>query len=188
MGRFPQDPFNRSAIGAVVLLPAQSPYSIESPSQENLVCNLAAGWGPSTLHMSMQVLGGSRDVRSGIRVANFVKNEMLSYHVNEQDPGIADTESLVVVSIVVFLRPFYTKRLINISLDWAQYLNPFAVDLNVTIFHQLMQANFTDRNPRVSAAIILPCLLAKGLARIGIESSLQGDLKMTNKCSGRQHC
>lgn len=42
-----------------------------------------------------------------------------------------------------------------------------------------MQSNFTDRPPSRNAEIILPSLLANGLARIGIGSSLQGSLKTT---------
>ena len=88
------------------------------------------------------------------------------------------------LSSIGFLLPTYPKRLINISLSWSSYLNPLVTDLNTTVFHRLMQSNFTDLRPGITAAIILPSLLANALARIGIESSLQGTPKMTTDSLG----
>ena len=45
----PQDPFNGSAIGAVILLSR----SIVNSTQEILVCNLGAGWGSSLINTSL---------------------------------------------------------------------------------------------------------------------------------------
>ncbi|KAL2058989.1 hypothetical protein ABVK25_000281 [Lepraria finkii] len=39
----PQNPFNGTAIGAIVLLPRSS----ENPTQEILLCNIGADWGAS---------------------------------------------------------------------------------------------------------------------------------------------
>lgn len=39
----PQNPFNGTAIGAIVLLPRSS----ETPTQEILLCNIGADWGAS---------------------------------------------------------------------------------------------------------------------------------------------
>lgn len=47
-----------------------------------------------------------------------------------------------------------------------------------------MQSNFTDRRPGITADIILSSLLANGLARIEIESSIQDNLKTTADSQG----
>ncbi|KAL8628500.1 hypothetical protein Q9189_005816 [Teloschistes chrysophthalmus] len=78
-----------------------------------------------------------------------------------------------------------SAELIAVTKKWASYLNPFVTELNTTVFHQLMQNNLTLRDPAVSAAIILPGLLSNGLSRIGIESSLQGDLRTSTDASGK---
>ncbi|KAL8752338.1 MAG: hypothetical protein Q9199_005812 [Rusavskia elegans] len=179
----PQDPFNASAIGAVILLPITSPSPDEASGQRILVCTLGAGWGPSTLNTSTQLNGSSRDVKSRISDPESLLQKASSYKevVPNQRPNqrLSEAESVARLSSGFFIVPAYPERLINVSISWAQYLNPLIVDEGVTVFHRLMQANITDRNPSVSAAIILPCLLANGLARIGIESSLQGDLRLT---------
>lgn len=182
----PQDPFNASAIGAVILLPIISPSPDEASSQKILVCTLGAGWGPSTLNTSTQLFG-ARGVKSGISDPESLSQKALSYKDMEQNPGLSEAEDVAVLSSGFFIVPAYPERLINVSISWARYLNPLIVDEGVTVFHRLMQANISDRNLRVSAAIILPCLLANGLARIGIESSLQGDLRMTTNAQGESN-
>ena len=47
-----------------------------------------------------------------------------------------------------------------------------------------MLSNITNRDPAVSAGIILSSLLANGLSRIGIESSLQGNFKIAPDSQG----
>ena len=179
----PQVPFNGSAIGAVVLLPLQDLQPSEPQNQEILLCVLGAGWGPSILNTSTRELGSSQ-VRSGISDAKLVTEDMRSVDDTTPNPNLAQAEDDATLSSVSFLLPIYPKRPINVSLSWSRYLNPLVTDLNTTVFHRLMQSNFTNRPPARSAAIILPSLLANGLARIGIESSLQGSLKTTTDSQG----
>ncbi|KAL8824191.1 MAG: hypothetical protein Q9191_005234 [Dirinaria sp. TL-2023a] len=178
----PQDPFNGSAIGAVVLLPDQNPRPEESRHQQIVVCNLAAGWGPSTLNMSSSD-NGSTNVQSVISDSGSVSRRVQSL------PGPTRTTYAPAAEMSAdsnfFVLPIYPKRQMNVSLSWSQYLNPFVSDLNTTVFHQLMKSNLTNRDPAVSARVILSSLLANGLARIGIESSLQGNLKMANNSKGK---
>ncbi|KAI4234047.1 MAG: hypothetical protein LQ349_004031 [Xanthoria aureola] len=182
----PRDPFNASAIGAVILLPKTSPSPDGASTQKILVCTLGAGWGPSTLNTSTQLLGSS-GVKSRISDPEVVAKKVFSYKSTEQDPGLPKAEDVAKLSDGFFVFPAYPERLINVSTNWAQYLNPMIVDEGVTVFHRLMQANISDDHPRVSAAIILPSLLANGLARIGFESSLQGDLRMTTNAQGESN-
>ena len=179
----PQDPFNGSAIGAVVLLPLQDPKPSESQDQDILLCVLGAGWGPSTLNTSTQEYG-STHVRSSISNAKTVAEKIFSLEDKTPGAGMAKAGDDATASSIIFLLPTYPKRLINIGLSWSRYLNPLVTDLNTTVFHRLMQSNFTDRRPGLTAEIILPSLLANALARIGIESSLQGTPKMTTDSLG----
>ena len=179
----PQDPFNGSAIGAVVLLPLQDPKPSESQDQNILLCVLGAGWGPSTLNLSTQEYG-STHVSSSISNAKAPVEELVSVKDTAHFAGTARAGVDALASSIFFLLPIYPKRLINISLSWSKYLNPLVTDLNTTVFHRLMQSNLTDRRPGISAEIILPSLLANALARIGIESSLQGTPKMTTDSLG----
>ena len=174
----PQNPFNGSAIGAVVLLPLQDPNPSESQDQDILLCVLGAGWGPSIVNTSTQEYG-STHVRSSISNAKTVVEKISSVKDTTPGAGFAKAGDEAIASSICFLLPIYPKRLMNISLSWTRYLNPLVTDLNTTVFHRLMQSNLTDRRPGITAEIILPSLLANALGRIGIESSLQGTLKMT---------
>ena len=179
----PQFPFNGSAIGAIILLPLQDPQPSKSQDQEILLCVLGAGWGPSTLNMSTQD-SGSSNVRSGITDAKSVTEEVISAKDTTPTQQLAQAAKEAGIAELCFLLPIYPKRQINITLGWSSYLNPLVTDLNTTVFHRLMQSNFTDRQPAISAGIILSSLLTNGLARIGIESSVQGDLKTATNSHG----
>lgn len=183
----PQGLYNGSAIGAIVLLPMQDAKPGESASEQNiLLCTLGAGWGQSTLNVTTQLFGYS-NVQSAMSNPESVMREFLSAQAGEGSPstvGISSAENLADMVSGVFLLPSYPQIQMNISTTWARYLNPFITELNTTVFHHLMQGNFTSHSPGVSAGIILPSLLANGLARIGIESSLQGELRTTTDSSG----
>ena len=178
----PEVPFNGSAIGAVVLLPLQASQPRGSQDQDILLCVLGAGWGASTLNMSTHD-GGSTHVSSSISNAKSATEGVKSIESTTLFP-VAQAQSDATMSYLIFLLPFYPTRPISISLGWSSYLNPLVTELNTTVFHRLMQSNLTDRQPSVSAEIILPSLLANALARIGIESSLQGTLKTTKNSQG----
>ncbi|KAL8639714.1 MAG: hypothetical protein Q9228_003286 [Teloschistes exilis] len=175
----PRDPFNNTAIGAVILQPVQDPGV-----QKIIVCTLGAGWGQSTLNTSTRELG-STSIKSGVSNSKSFAQEIASGNGTSSNPGVSEAETLDGISSSVFISPIYPQRLITINSPWARYLNPFITELDTTVFHQLMQNNLTLRDPAVSAGIILPSLLANGLSRIGIESSLQGDLRNPTDASGK---
>ncbi|KAL8686716.1 MAG: hypothetical protein Q9218_006917, partial [Villophora microphyllina] len=180
----PRDPFNGSAIGAVVLLPKPTSRSDTSQSQEILTCTLGAGWGLSTLNATTSEGIGHGDVESSVNnamsIARVLYSFAKSYHSRAGGGSVGD----YLQPTRDFLLPLYPQLPINVTESWSRYLNPVVADLNTTVFHQLMQGNITTRDPRVSAGIILSSLLANGLARIGIESSLQGDLRRTTDSNG----
>ena len=84
----PQDPFNGSAIGAVVLLPR----SEENSTQELLMCTVAAGWGESTLNIST-FAGSPQAVLSEVGLKpQDIKADNVSF--SKQGIGIPATKSL----------------------------------------------------------------------------------------------
>lgn len=171
----PRNPFNGSAIGAVILLAEQASGSETSQGQEIITCTLGAGWGSSNLNTSAASGGGHGEVTSLVNHTAAMSVAQLVYSLSKKENGGSVEDYLQ--STRDFLLPLYPDQTINISESWSRYLNPTVADLNTTVFHQLMQGNITNREPRVSAGIILSSLLANGLSRIGIESSLQGDLR-----------
>ena len=165
----PQDPFNGTAIGAIVLLPRSS----ENTTQEILMCNIGAGWGESILNMSsfdgaaervqslaayLPPLSGTKDYGNGT-TASSAEQSAENWREGE------------------FSFPYYPGRHITVTEDWAQYLNPSLPHHNTTVFNTLMSSNLTARDISVSARIILAGLLANGLASIGSTSRLQGQVK-----------
>ena len=173
----PEDPFNGTAIGAVVLLPRAS----ENTTQEVLMCNLAAGWGTSKMNMST-FDGGSDTVLSevGLTPAGI----SLGAKIVEQTAPL--TEEIAAVNQGYVVLPLFPQRLIAVNADWAQYLNPSLSDSNTTVFNRLMASRLLIPDISVSARIVLTGLLANGLARIGSTSQLQGTVKTAVQPDGSE--
>ena len=171
----PRDPFNGSAIGAVILLAEQASGSSSSQGQDIITCTLGAGWGSSYLNASNPQGPGHGEVTSLVNATAAMSVAQLVYSLSKKENGGSVIDYLQPSRD--FLLPLYPDRTINIGESWSRFLNPTVIGLNTTVFHHLMQGNITFREPRVSAGIILSSLLANGLSRIGSESSLQGDLR-----------
>ena len=164
----PKDPFDGTAIGAVVLLPR----SENDTAQKILMCSLGAGWGTSRLNMSVQA-GGAQPVLSQ------VGHKLSDDNVREPDgiDAVRNTpviEGKVLGNQLAFLPPLFPENLITVTEDWAQYLNLTVLDSNTTVFHRLMTSHLHRPDIAISARIILASLLANGLARISPTSQLQG--------------
>lgn len=168
----PQDPFNGTAIGAVVLLPRAS----ENTTQEVLMCNLGAGWGTSKINMST-FGGGSQFVNSEVHLnAQEIKAEE-SDNGNSSAKFAPTAEEDSQSGENQFYLPVYPQIPVTVTEDWAQYLNPTISGPNTSVFHHLMTADFTVSDVATSAKVVLAGLLVNGLARIGSTSHLQGTLK-----------
>ena len=176
----PEDPFNGTAIGAVVLLPRAS----GNTTQEVLMCNLGAGWGTSKLNMST-FGGGSQFVNSEVdlnaeelNAENSPQNFTAPFAPNaEEDSESEENQSYL---------PVFPQRLVTVTEDWAQYLNPSVSDSNTTVFHRLMAHELLVPDISTTAKIVLAGLLANGLARIGSTSQLQGTLKTVLQPDGSE--
>ena len=169
----PQNPFNGTAIGAVVLLPR----TLDNATQDVLVCNLGAGWGTSKINMST-FAAESQTVLSEVGLS-----------FRDLTPGYSAgpfSEEYAIGNRGWFSLPLFPQRPIIVTEDWAQYLNPSVSDSNTTVFHRLMTSQLLRPGPAISARIILAGLLANGLARIGSTSQLQGALKTAVQADGSE--
>lgn len=174
----PEDPFNGTAIGAVVLLP-RAP---DNTTQEVLMCNLGAGWGASKLNMST-FGGGSQTVNSEI---NLNAEEPSGKEGDEGSQFAPVAEEITQSQENQFFLPLFPQKPITVTEDWAQYLNPSISGLNTTVFNHLMASQFRVPDIEVSAKVILAALLANGLARIGSTSQLQGTVKTIVETDGSE--
>ena len=174
----PENPFNGTAIGAVVLLPR----AIENTTQSVLMCNLGAGWGESKLNLST-FAGGAQTVLSEERLQESPQEPIQEGHAPAYAP---ETEGRIRSDEDAFDLPFFPQRLITVTEDWAQYLNPSLSNSNTTVFHHLMVSHLIEADIAISAKIILSGLLANGLARIGSTSQLQGIPRTTVRPDGSE--
>ena len=176
----PKDPFNGTAIGAVVLLP----HSGKNETQEILMCSLGAGWGTSRLNMSTQE-GGAQTVLSqvGYKFSDFLGRYPGGNSTVQISPV---TEEAVAANQLSFYPPLFPENLITVTEDWAQYLNPTVSDSNTTVFHRLMTSHLLKPDIAISARIILAGLLTNGLARSSPTSQLQGTLKTALQPDGSE--
>ena len=175
----PENPFNGTAIGAVVLLPR----ALDNTTQDVLMCSLGAGWGTSKLNTST-FAGGSQAVFSEVSIN--VNTEMFSGPPGASVTPIPILENYNIDNEGWFTLPYYPQSLVTVTEDWAQYLNPSILDSNTTIFHRLMTSHILRPDIAISARIILAGLLANGLAGIGSTSRLQGTLKTVVQKDGSE--
>ena len=170
----PQDPFNGTAVGAIALLPRDE----KDLAQQMIVCNLGAGWGRSTLNVSTSG-GAPQIVLNRIEVEN---SQGLSDSVDESGIAVAEWEASD--QSLDFSFPFFPQRMVTVTEEWAEYLNPSIPSLNTTLFHHLMTSNVTSMLITTNIKVILAGLLANGLSGIGSTSKLQGTMKRVIKPDG----
>lgn len=157
----PQNPFNGTAIGAIVLLPQDSTNS----TQEVIMCNIAAGWGTSTLNISSNV-GGPGLVQSQIDIQNLY-NASMGYSPKDPYTDISSSpeETTVIRTYGFFDLPMFPQHPIVITEDWAKYLNPFLSNANTTVFKTLMDSNLTEPYFKQTVETILVGMIVNGLSR-----------------------
>ena len=161
----PKDPFNGTAIGAIVLLPSTE----ENTTQQIVVCNLGAGWGTSKLNMSTFV-GSPHIVLSEARVKPPNTPNVVNYSAPTAEADAYSASGF-------FILPTFPQRRLTVTEEWAAYLNPSIASMNTTLFHHLMSSNITSIRVITSVRIILAGMLANGLSGIGSTSKLQGTVK-----------
>ena len=167
----PQPLFNGSSIGAIKL-PPQAISDKDGPHNLTL-CNFAAGWGTTTLQTDQSDAGGDNSVSSEVVSESTVLLPDSSQHHADAISEHAD-------AVVNFMYPEYPQLMINITQEWAQYLDPMVESANRSVFDLLMQEHLVVQGSQSVAAFdgfatrALALMLTNGLARIGYESTLQG--------------
>lgn len=157
--------FNGSAIGAVIFLPKAT----KNDTQDILTCNLAAGWGESTLTVQT-----SSSTMAG-RVRSLAKLPGLQYgNVPIQVSNVPAEEA---TSAVLFQYPWFPQKPINITTSWADTLGPRIAGTNDTVINRLMNDPMWPGDPKSYAHFVLSALVANGLARTSFVSELQGEVK-----------
>lgn len=174
--QFPKDLFNSSTLGAIVLLPRET----EDSSQLIHTCIISAGWGTSSLSTSTgpwvePVLSQAYTpaiVQQHHNFEDFSQNHQSFFQQTEGQAGF-------------FAEPYYPERPIDITSDWADYLDPFISSINTTAFNALMSLHGLEILPHnMRASYMLVGLMTNGLARVGFKNRLQGSLKtFTNPMS-----
>ena len=165
----PQPQFNGSSIGAIIVLPRN--MSDSSTIQDIVLCNLAAGWGTTTLQMQ-QFAGGVGSVSSQVP-EEFIAPSPSVGEFNANTPEDSN-------NLVYWWYTQFPQRPTNITQHWAQYLNPLVRSANRSVFDLVMQESipFTgplaSNSPAVLTQFVLVQLIANGLARIGFGNTLQG--------------
>ena len=175
----PQDLFNGSSIGAVISLPQSSSTSSSQASlpQKIILCNLAAGWG-STIPQ-IHTFGGAISSTTSEITSEITSDDAASNPGGEMvETPTFSTEN---VNQEIFWKyQKYPQRPINVTPDWAHYLNPTVQSANRSVFDLVMQQPFIFQGLEQSTStanyvsLALTARMANGLARVGFESTLQG--------------
>ena len=171
----PNNPFNGTAIGAIVLLPNAQ----DNTTQQIIVCNLGAGWGASRMNIST-FAGVPQIIQSGVDF----KPASKAYEGTSLSFGVPNTESMALAANGFFILPTFPQRTVTVTEEWAAYLNPSIPSLNTTLFHHLMASNSTSIRTETTVKDILASLLAIGLSSLGSTSTVQGKIKQFKQPDG----
>lgn len=158
----PQDPFNGSAIGAVILLPRSVSNS---------------GWGSSLINTSTFNSGTTFTTSmvdpSAVHLNAWLK---LPYPADVYGQG----ESIAEERIVQYDLPFFPEKPVIVTEDWANYLNPFVPALNASVIDSLMStykpaAQMSHLDQQVVAKCALTGLLSMNMrtTSVGHRRNLQ---------------
>ncbi|KAL8825320.1 MAG: hypothetical protein Q9191_004490, partial [Dirinaria sp. TL-2023a] len=163
--------FQGSSIGAVVFLPRAQ----KNATQDVILCNLSAGWGTSTLSMST-VGGGDTAVSSKVTHKDNHSTRAQPMKLTNI-PAYETTEAANTGDYFDYHLPNYPRQLINITREWAKYLNPTIAGLNTSVMNTLLQQQLFSCTPRVTVEQALVSLVVNGLAKTGAGSQLQGKVR-----------
>ena len=174
----PSSYFNVSGLGAVIILPTQ--YTTTTNDVEIVVCNLNAGWGPSSINTTWTALGLSATTSlMDVDVSQFTPHQNLAAYENID---LYNSQYKDFIDVAVnYLLPVYPNTTISIQKEWAEYLNPRIPHLNTTTIDYMMKASTNNKpakRPEVLAKYTLGALLTNGLARIGADYQFQGDPRL----------
>ena len=192
----PQDLFNASALGVIVVFPNRA-YNTSSnssdgyPTQISVSCNLGAGWGSSSMNTTsyLEAISATSSLINFDTTDYWIDSKTTARTLYPVAPVI-DFYQEVTDSPVFFYLPRFPERQIEIKASWGEYLNPTIPNLNRTVLDYLLTANgdspyatlgTTYKNDNVYAVqLTLTALLTNGLARVGYDYSFQGTPRVTS--------
>lgn len=156
------------------------PRSADDSDQAVLMCTVCAGWGTSQLNVSTS-LGVPNTVLSqpSLKDDNYSSAIPSASHTESMFQGLQAADNLGYYGY-----PFFPQRQVTVSEEWAEYLNPSVSGLNTTVFHHLMTSGSAVLGDAQVASIALTSLVANGLANIGSDTHIQGNLKSTTNPDG----
>ena len=179
--QLPKNLFNGSALGLIVLLPPDPVDPSRDNATQMVVCNFGAGWGSSSINVQVTARGMS------VTSSEFKKIHYQPYPDGSSPQEDGETFYQAKTDFKVYYNPpGYPSKTIEIDEDWLSYLNPFVPTLNTTVIDFLLKEGAKMTYPiEIATQLIVSGLLANGLARVGFESQLQGNVKlMTEKTVG----
>ncbi|MCJ1267491.1 hypothetical protein MMC22_007376 [Lobaria immixta] len=178
--QLPQSLLTGVSVGLVVLLPkSSSDLSKQTTTaiQNNtdiVVCNIAAGWGASSLNITVAKGGHSA-------TSSLTKYDAFSLLSNFSTPYSNRFQSLTDQS-VFFAQPMFPSIPIAIDVEWAEYLNPYVPSVNTTVIDFLLKDVALNGSkvalPEIATMQIVSGLMTNGLARTSFTSELQGKVKL----------
>lgn len=172
--QLPENLFNGSALGLIVLLPPDLVDPIRDNSTEMVVCNIGAGWGSSAISVKSSLTGMS--ITSSVFKSN--DHDIFSDDSSPEENGMnyyqANTDRSV-----YFDPPAYPSKSIEMDEDWLNYLNPSVPTLNTSVINFLLKEAAKSVIPaEVATQYVVGGLLVNGLARVGYNSQLQGNVRL----------
>ena len=156
---------NGSTIGAVVRLPRK----FNDSTTGIVLCNIASGWGTTSLQFHTQA-GGTGIVSSEIRGG--LEPSKLPIDSSAADPAGEDKSKEF-----VFDYPKYPQKPIQMTTEWANFLNPYVEAQNSTVFELIMQQEFLPDIYPTPFEVALTAMVTNGLGNIGYGRTLQGSIK-----------
>ena len=181
----PHKLFPASTIGVIILLPRPTTeLPGKDTTSEMIVCNIGAGWGSSSLNITT-----NRAKTSAVSSAPHVDPEYfahgLSYMRGRYGPEEASTflgRYQAQRDTITYAIPFYPPKPVQVSQEWAEYLNPYVPVLKTTVIDVLMKNLLPNRtktsHPEILAQNILTGLMTNGMARTAFTSRLQGNVTL----------
>ena len=188
----PPSVFNGTTMGVIILLPRNETNWHLAPSalsQDYVVCNIAAGWGSSSINTT--------SYQQATSTTTSLINLQQAYTSQEYQQQKAQADDQAVDNPVNYYQqitdrdywfdyPIYPTLPVTMDEAWAQYLNPFVPSLNTTVIDILMKADIGDNDPQTTAMVILSGLVANGMARIGFNGLLQGNVTIATASDGEE--
>ena len=188
----PLSVFNGTSMGVIILLLRNEinwHLGPSSLSQDYVVCNIAAGWGSSSINTTSYQQATSTTT-SLINLQEAYTPQEFQQHSSQADEQAEDNPVNYYQQITDrdywFEYPFYPTIPVTMDEAWAQYLNPFVPSLNTTVIDILMKADIDANDPHTTAMVILSGLVANGMARIGFNGTLQGNVTTTTAPDGEE--